>query len=268
MRKPWIFLIALWCLSCVQFIDADSDLDVAVERFSEPIVRLASGTKPGPGDIRQMMSTLPILLVNIPGVGDVDLKKVCFMFVIVYNNFCNFQLNPRVLEHILRGGQIPGLPRDKLDQVVKQYTQKMYEAAVRARANTPIPGDEKYLPPLESLPPEVVTAYMNGRKIPFLDQSQMRMIQEYYTSQIPVEFIGSNSTDGSPSFNPQMFSMLKLLPPNYNLTKIPPEVITQILHGEMPDFAKLPQDILDYLRENSDKMFNSFKISVSYFKRC
>lgn len=58
--------------------DVNPDLDFAVERFSEPLVRMATGSKPVPGDIQQMMSTLPKLIVNMPGAGDIDLIKVAF----------------------------------------------------------------------------------------------------------------------------------------------------------------------------------------------
>jgi len=57
--------------------------------------------------------------------------------------------------------------------------------------------------------------------------------------------------------------MFNLLPPGYNLSKIPPEVINQILHGELPDFTKLPSDIIDYLRENGENIMNSFNLPPS-----
>jgi Leucine-rich repeat (LRR) protein len=218
-------------------------LDSAINRFSEPLVRWSGGGKPGPADIRQMIDTLPELIVNIPGFGNVDLAKV----------------PPQVLDHVLRGGQIPGIPRETLDTVVKQYTERMYQAALRAQNKKPLPGDEKYLPPLTTLPQEVVTTFMSPKGIPYLDKEQIRTIQEYYTSQIPLEF-ANNANDGNNSINPQMFSMLNLLPPNYNMSKIPPEVIKQVLRGEMPDFALLPQDIIEYLRSNSDRIFNSVKV--------
>uniref|UniRef100_A0A914YVS3 Uncharacterized protein n=1 Tax=Panagrolaimus superbus TaxID=310955 RepID=A0A914YVS3_9BILA len=217
-------------------------LDSAINRFSEPLVRWGSGGKPAPADIRQMIDTLPELIVNIPGFGNVDLSKV----------------PPHILDHVLRGGQIPGIPRETLDTVVKQYTERMYQAALRAQEKKSLPGDEKYLPPLTTLPPEVVQTFMNPKGIPYLDKEQIRTIQEYYTSQIPLEF--ADAKDGNNTLNPQMFSMLNLLPPNYNLSKIPPEVIKQVLRGEMPDFALLPQDIIEYLRSNSDRIFNSVKV--------
>lgn len=78
--------------------------------------------------------------------------------------------------------------------------------------------------------------------------------------------MGPNASQGI-QFKPEMFSMLSLLPPNYNFSKIPPEVFKQVMKGEMPDLTLLPQDVLDYIRENSEKIFKSFKISVSFWKK-
>ena len=67
--------------------EANPELDFAVERFSEPLVRIATGSKPVPGDLQQMMSTLPKLIVNIPGAGDIDLIKVVSLYKSV-QQFC------------------------------------------------------------------------------------------------------------------------------------------------------------------------------------
>ena len=55
----------------------DPKLDAAIAQFSEPIVRFVVGDRPVPSDIRQMVGTLPDLIINIPGIGNVDMTKVC-----------------------------------------------------------------------------------------------------------------------------------------------------------------------------------------------
>uniref|UniRef100_A0A7E4WCZ6 LRRCT domain-containing protein n=1 Tax=Panagrellus redivivus TaxID=6233 RepID=A0A7E4WCZ6_PANRE len=222
---------------------ANANLDSAIEQFTEPLVRFATGGQPVPSDIRQFIDSIPNLVVNIPGFGNIDLKKI----------------PPPILEHVLKGGQVPGIPRETLDLVVKKYTQQMYEAAERAQNNRARPDDEKFLPPLTTLPQELVSTVMNGDSIPHLSNEQSNTIRRYYAQQIPVAF--GNSSSGSPQFSPEMFSMLNLLPPNYNFSKIPAEVIQAVMKGEMPDLSLLPQDVIDHLRENSDKMFKSFKLS-------
>ena len=142
----------------------------------------------------------------------------------------------------------------------------MYDASAAARvhANPQMPSGAVRYPPPANIPSQngaTVKTFIDASQLPYLNPLNMNP-EKLYTSQIPINNMDLNNATGT-AFNPQMFSMLKLLPPNYNLSRIPPEVITQLLHGEIPDFAKLPQDIIDYLRENSDLMFNSFKITVS-----
>lgn len=57
-----------------------------------------------------------------------------------------------------------------------------------------------------------------------------------------------NSVPGGASnlsslINPQVLKMFNMLPPGYNISKIPKEVIQQVTNGEMPDFALLPRDL-------------------------
>ena len=137
----------------------------------------------------------------------------------------------------------------------------MYDAAVRARSGTPVEGDEKILPSLNDLPPEVVRLFVSGTGIPYWDAAQARVIKDYYTSQL--HLVNSNNSTTVNNTNGS-FTMFNLLPPGYDLSKIPPEVVDQILHGELPDFTKLPSDIIDYLRENGDKLFNSVNLVSCY----
>ena len=135
----------------------------------------------------------------------------------------------------------------------------MYHAALRARSGTSVEGDEKLLPPLKDFSPEVVQLIVSGTGIPYWDAAQMRVIQDYYAAQLPLVYKGNNTNDTG-------FTVFDLLPPGYNLSKIPPEVIYQILRGELPDVTKLPSDIIDYLRENGDKLFNSVNsVRFSFF---
>uniref|UniRef100_A0AC34R118 Uncharacterized protein n=1 Tax=Panagrolaimus sp. JU765 TaxID=591449 RepID=A0AC34R118_9BILA len=219
-----------------------ADFDRAVEQFTEPLVRYSVGSQ-APSDLNRLLQSIPNLVVNIPGFGDVDLSKV----------------PPPILQHVLNGGQIPGIPKETLDNVVKTYTNRMYQAAERANQGKMQEGDDRYLPSLTTLPQQVVDTVMHGDTLPYLTVDQSNVVKAYYTKQIPVQ-MGPNASQGI-QFKPEMFSMLSLLPPNYNFSKIPPEVFKQVMKGEMPDLTLLPQDVLDYIRENSEKIFKSFKIS-------
>lgn len=43
-------------------------------------MRFATGGQPVSSDIEQLISSIPNLLVNIPGVGNVDISKVGYVF--------------------------------------------------------------------------------------------------------------------------------------------------------------------------------------------
>jgi hypothetical protein len=67
----------------------------------------------------------------------------------------------------------------------------------------------------------------------------------------------SIGNDSSFPFSPELIKMMQLLPPGYNLSKIPKEVMQQIIKGDKPDFSLLPDDILQHFHENADKLFNT-----------
>ena len=57
--------------------------------------------------------------------------------------------------------------------------------------------------------------------------------------------------------------MFNMLPPGYNISKIPKEVVQAAMRGEMPDLTLLPSDLQLYLRDNLDKMIANYGGSVS-----
>ncbi|VDM12433.1 unnamed protein product, partial [Wuchereria bancrofti] len=89
----------------------------AIEQLSSPLIPATAGKQAVSVDIEQFIQTIPNLVVNIPGMGDVDISK----------------LPPGVITHVLRGGQIPGLLPETLDKVTKEYFKRMYAAAETAK---------------------------------------------------------------------------------------------------------------------------------------
>lgn len=49
-------------------------------QLSSPLFRTATGKQLGPVDIEQYIQTIPNLVVNVPGVGDVDVSKASNFF--------------------------------------------------------------------------------------------------------------------------------------------------------------------------------------------
>ncbi|VDP09141.1 unnamed protein product [Heligmosomoides polygyrus] len=93
------------------------NLNSAIEQFTAPLVRFATGGQPGASDIEQLIRWIPNFIVNVPGLGNVDISK----------------LDPNLVAHVLRGDQIPGIPKETLDGIVQQHMLKMHEAAAAAQ---------------------------------------------------------------------------------------------------------------------------------------
>ncbi|CAD5206766.1 unnamed protein product [Bursaphelenchus okinawaensis] len=232
---------------------ASRNLDSAVEQFAEPLVRLAAGGQAVPSDINSFIKSIPNLVVNIPGVGDVDISK----------------LPPSLIEHVLKGGQIPGVPKETLQGVVKQYMQRVYAAAAQAQGKPldesvvqDIPNvanldKDKYLKPLNELPAQFVTNVMKGDPLPYLTPSQTDVIKGFYTQGMTVENPVNGSGNSLQGMNPNTLNMLKLLPPGYDWSKLPPSVTKAVMRGEMPNLSDLPKDLQDHIRENLDSLIKS-----------
>lgn len=83
--------------------------------------------------------------------------------------------------------------------------------------------------------------------------------------------VGGNDSGHHPLLNltgivpPRVFEMMKLLPPNYNLSKLPPEMIKQVMRGEMPDLTQLPVDLQQWIKDNFDRLVISMENTVSDF---
>ncbi|CAJ0587791.1 unnamed protein product, partial [Mesorhabditis spiculigera] len=222
-------------------IPMDPQLSAALEEFSAPLVRFAHGGQPLESDIRQILQSIPALIVNVPGFGDVDVK----------------QLDPSVVSYILRGGQIPGIPKEATDALLRGYMLKMVKAAEAASKGTITPEQQKFLPPLDQLPAELVNKAMSGINLPGLSGEQTDIIKLYYlqprkphtdTNVVPAADLPGANIGAE---------LLKILPKNYNISKIPIEVIQKIAQGEIPDLRLLPLDLQDHIRANAEKIITA-----------
>jgi hypothetical protein len=64
-----------------------------------------------------------------------------------------------------------------------------------------------------------------------------------------------------------MMKMFKMLPPGYNISKLPPQVVQAVMRGEMPDLTLLPPDLQQHLKDNWETMFSAFGDTVG-LKKC
>ncbi|VDO22782.1 unnamed protein product [Haemonchus placei] len=227
------------------FFSYEPLLQSSFSKFTAPLVRFATGGQPVQSDIEQLIQSIPNFVVNVPGMGNVDISK----------------LDPNLIAHVLRGGQIPGIPKETLDGIVQQYMLKMHEAAAAAQNGAPLKNGSKFLPPIEKFPPDIVASVFQGRNLPGLNEEQTKVIKDYYTripamaNTPPVSYSTRNTTTAPPFvFSKELLDMLKILPVGYNLSKIPAEIITAFSRGEVPDLRKLPTDLIEHFKSNSEKL--------------
>ena len=108
-------------------------------------------------------------IVQLPGYASVDLGQV----------------PSPALVHSLRGGQIAGLPAGSLESAAREYLNGMYAAATRALQGNPLPQDRHFLPPLTMFSQEVVMTFLEKpTRIPYLNQQQIDVINQYYANQV------------------------------------------------------------------------------------
>jgi hypothetical protein len=89
-------------------------------------------------------------------------------------------------------------------------------------------------------------------------------LQEYYTQHAPVgQLANGNDLNMTGLLSPKVFQMMKLLPRNYNLSNLSPELVQQVMRGEMPDLTKLPMDLQQYIKDNFDNLIGSLQNTVS-----
>ncbi|KAK6110178.1 Leucine rich repeat family protein [Brugia pahangi] len=210
----------------------------AIEQLSSPLIPVTTGKQPASVDIEQFIQTIPNLVVNVPGMGDVDISK----------------LPPGVITHVLRGGQIPGLLPETLDKVTKEYFKRMYAAAETAKRGGFVIAESRNLAPSETLPQSFTTHVMQATAIPQPDRRQTQSIRiQVAMSSIPNQF-KNLSTEKSRGLPSTIIEVMRMLPTGYNISKIPKPVLDALFRGEVPDFTLLPSELQQHLLTDGHRL--------------
>ncbi|VBB31532.1 unnamed protein product [Acanthocheilonema viteae] len=203
----------------------------AIEQLSSPLLRAANGKQSGSVDIEQYVQTIPNLVVNVPGVGDVDISR----------------LPPGTVAHVLRGGQIPGLAPETLDKIMKEYLRQAYTAAETAKRG-------KLVPSPETLPQTLTTQVIQETDM----SQQIQNIRDYYISQLAMSSASNQlknlSVEKSKGLSSTLIEVMRMLPPGYNISKIPKPVIDALFRGEVPDFTLLPSELQQRLLRDGHRL--------------
>uniref|UniRef100_A0A1I8ECL6 Leucine Rich Repeat family protein n=1 Tax=Wuchereria bancrofti TaxID=6293 RepID=A0A1I8ECL6_WUCBA len=208
----------------------------AIEQLSSPLIPATAGKQAVSVDIEQFIQTIPNLVVNIPGMGDVDISK----------------LPPGVITHVLRGGQIPGLLPETLDKVTKEYFKRMYAAAETAKRGGLMIAESRNLASSETLPQSFTTHVMQATAIPYPDRRQTQSIR--VTMSSTPNQLKNLSTEKSRGLSSTIIEVMRMLPTGYNISKIPKPVLDALFRGELPDFTLLPSELQQHLLTDGHRL--------------
>ncbi|VDD92613.1 unnamed protein product, partial [Enterobius vermicularis] len=191
-------------------------------------------------DVVNAIRTMPNAAVNIPGLGNINLS----------------QLPPSVISYVLRGGQIPGVPKETLDKVIASYAERIQSAYKAQNGNTI--GKTIILQENNSSSSSSYTnAVINLDDLQKLSGESNESSSKSSDASITTDLTDSKTLINTIRLPPQLLQLLKLLPPNYDITKIPNEVMQTVSKNEIPDFALLPADLQQHLMNNIHNVVNA-----------
>ena len=177
-------------------------------------------------------------------------------------------MTPDLTRHILRGGQIPGVPKQMLDTLVANYLHQMARAAQMAQQGVRNDFVTKTLPPLSDLPVEFLQQVATGRNLPGcssssllihfclgLNASETAIIKDYYlqpaAGSVEVATAASPAAGGAPGVITGLSTdqIISRLPKNFDMSRLPSSILRQISSGQPLDISQLPDDMLRAFRD-------------------
>ncbi|GMT36257.1 hypothetical protein PFISCL1PPCAC_27554, partial [Pristionchus fissidentatus] len=190
-------------------------------------------------ELETIIAALPPMSVSVPGYGELDVSK----------------LPPSLVAHVLRGGQIPGVPKEALDQIMAKYIGMMREMVRRGLQQQQQQGQTPQRTSGATQPTVVAGPVVQPPiGVPTNPTGLLSAASN------PSQAVAVPAAPALPSLplTPQSLEMLKLLPAGYNISRIPMEVMTAISRGEVPDLNLLPRDLQTHLMSNSNQMLTMF----------
>lgn len=220
-------------------------LNSAIEQFSTPLLRITSGDSLLLAeDLDQMVKAVPKLAL----APRVDIT----------------QLPADVVARVYRGETIPGISKEATEHSLKEHVLRVYESAAAISKGKSLLDQPNHLLVLNSVPEEIVADIVKGAKLPHLTDEQTKVVKEYFDVRQPSGMPENSETITGIKFSPELFKMLKFLPANYDLNKIPKNLIESISKGELPDPNSLPEDLRLHFVSNFEELFKKFAKGMQY----
>ncbi|MCP9266145.1 Leucine-rich repeat-containing protein 15 [Dirofilaria immitis] len=207
----------------------------AIEQLSSPLFHATAG-KLGPKNIKQFIEATPNLVVSVPGMGDIDISK----------------LPPGIMAHVLRGGQIPGLSPETLNRIMKEYLKRMYAVAETTKWEKLLITEPSYRPPQAVITQEANISYLIDNK--HKTYGSLKILELLYTTVDSEQCSDQLKAKKSKGLSSAIIEVMRMLPPGYNISKVPKPVIDALFRGEVPDFTLLPSELQQHLLKDGYRL--------------
>ncbi|KHJ49490.1 leucine Rich repeat-containing domain protein [Trichuris suis] len=218
-----------------------SSLFPALDHLSSPLAKLFESQQSNQ-NLKDLLAKLQEIFKNFPAASQLR------------------NMSPQMINYILRGGQIPGIPPALLKRLVENYARSLVSDR-NALGMKGLP-----LPPMSSLPPEMIENVLQGKPVLGLTAQETLILRERYIKQL----IGPNSTlESISSMLPKdMRSPLTNLTKggtlmgltmedlqNIDLNSIPTPVLVDLVTGKTPDFTQVPVDLVRLIMNRNPTLF-------------
>lgn len=76
--------------------------------------------------------------------------------------------------------------------------------------------------------------------------------------------LSMEKSEKSKDLSSTIIEVMRMLPPGYNISKIPIPVIDALFRGEVPDFTLLPSELQQHLLRNGHRLITALSTNVSF----
>ncbi|KRZ77355.1 Leucine-rich repeat-containing protein egg-6 [Trichinella papuae] len=226
----------------------------ALDQITTPLARLLVGEK-SKEDLSSILKTIPTLLKSLPQAtasataNQPSLKDI----------------PPELINYVLRGGQIPGVPPAVLKKTIENYAKSLLteSATTTARDLLLLPTNDNkntIMSAASSFPTELIDDILRGNPVLGLSKEETKQLRQRYLNML----IGSDSTSDSAKTNNNnnnvtttdnsnsLFSLNMNNLKQVDLNQIPRSIIQQLIANRIPG---VPIDLVKKLMEKNPQLF-------------
>jgi Leucine-rich repeat (LRR) protein len=251
-------------------LDANAD---RISTFTEPLSKIIGNNRASPGDIKQLIQGVPSFVQGLPSPALPVSSLIPAIPGIGLRN-----IPPQLIQHVQRGGTIPGVNSAILQQLLKHIPGKPATGGVYAVTDGTASGmllpngnivnsgagqqfpDQPKAATLDTakLTAPMVQSILAGRAVPGLSAAQVAAVKQFYLRQLTTQpskhtpltdakqpMVGIITGDPLPKSPNQAALPL----PGLDLSRLNPEVLKDLAAGRLPDLRAHPE-FLQILQEN------------------